>query len=376
MRMEGKRSSAKRPLVTAALLAASLMLSLGLAEVLLRLQEPHLHLMGDRAESALGRYAGHAVWHHWMRPGHTSEIPSIDPAARPDPIVYRTNSLGCRDSREFAGAAAAGTYRILVLGDSFTEGYYPAESFAGVLERELAKGEHAGAPQVINCGTSSYSPVLHYVRYTRQLEQLEPDEVIINVDLTDVFDDNVRYREDTVRDSSGAPISAGPARYSLEMVADQLRFRSYLARLLSGNPRTQFAMYGRQELFAWHNGAIEPASDEWREGVGYTIGLLEKLVERIRASGASVWLTVYPYREQFESVLGEPVWHRAFEHEVAGLARRKGVHFYSAFDDLKALHERGEPIYWSNNIHFSYPGQRAWAEAFARHYLRERSSEQ
>lgn len=362
-------SRGRRILGNALLLIVSLIVALGAAELFLQIQEPWLHLTGTRAEWALGRYSGHPIWHHWLRPNSVTGIPSINAALNPAPIVTQTNALGCKDAREFHGAAAEGTYRILVLGDSFTEGYYPEEGFAGVLERRLSAADPGQRYEVINCGTSSYSPLLHFLRYTHHLKVLEPDEVIVNIDLTDVFDDNVRYAGTTVLDADGTPRSAGPGRFSRQRIADELRFRFYLARLITGMPGRKVTTYEYDDIFAHHSGRIPPGSEVWEQHVGYTIGMLERLVDAVSASGARAMLTMYPYREQVDSIVGRPKWNRAFEMRVAAFAREKGVPFHSAFDDLVPLHAQGMPIYWADDFHFTYFGQRAWSEAFATHYI-------
>jgi lysophospholipase L1-like esterase len=364
------RSASWRLGANLALALGSAVVALVLAEAFLRFQEPYFRLTGDRAEWALGRYQGHSVWHHWVRPNRLTGVVSLHAATNPDPIIYRSNSLGCRDDREFASPASQGTYRIVVLGDSFTEGYHREEGFAGVLERRLNESGHLLRYEVINCGTSSYSPTLHYLRYRHQLSELRADEVIVNIDLTDVFDDNVRYRNEVIFDEGGEPVSAGPPRFSRAMIADELRFRYYLARLVLGNPRSDAPLFTKQDLFAFHDGQIAPDSDAWQTAVDYTIGMLERLAELTRESGTALTLSMYPYREQFQSVDGGPIWHRAFEQRVAEFAADADLSFYSAWDDLAELFEQSMPLYWHNDFHFTYFGQRAWSEAFASHYLR------
>ena len=96
------------------------------------------------------------------------------------------------------------------MGDSFTEGYYQDTTFAAVLERSLYQ---AGGPvlhEVVNCGTSSYSPLLHYLRYKHHLSRYNPDVLILNLDLTDIFDDNQRYAKTVRLAPDGEPLEALP----------------------------------------------------------------------------------------------------------------------------------------------------------------------
>jgi len=360
------RLSAKGVLGRALLVLLSAACTLMGIEIFLRFQEPRLHLLRDRSDINLGRYRVHHVWHHWMRPNSFTGIRGRE--EYPEPILYRTNRHGCRDDRQFDGPAPQGTYRIIVMGDSFTEGYYPEDSFGRVLQSRLNALDNPLDYEVINCGTTSYSPLLHLLRYKHQLRELEPDEVIVNIDLTDIFDDNWRYRQEAAFAVDGEPLSAGPAPFSAKMIADELRFRYYTARLLFGRPSNQVTLPMAENVFAYHRD-LSPESTRWQQDVGFTLDLMRRLVREIERSGARVTFSMYPYREQLESVDGGPIWNRAFEAKVAVLARELDVPFYSAFDDVERLFREGHKLYWADDFHLNPSGQRAWSEAFARYYV-------
>ena len=122
------------------------------------------------------------------------------------------------------------------MGDSFTEGYYIEDTFAAVLERRLNDLHDGVRYEVVGCGNSSYSPLLHYLRYRDQLSKLHPREIVVNVDLTDIYDDNWRYGPTTEFSTDGEPLRAGSTTWSRRGIADALRFRFYVARLVLGMP--------------------------------------------------------------------------------------------------------------------------------------------
>lgn len=97
-------------------------------------------------------------------------------------VTYQINSLGLRD-REISDAKAAGVKRILLLGDSFTEGtgVKQEETFSAVLERELGI-------EVINAGVSGYSTLHEYLWLKERGFKLRPDLVILNVNETDLVE--------------------------------------------------------------------------------------------------------------------------------------------------------------------------------------------
>ncbi len=131
--------------------------------------------------------------HHAMRPGYRS--PNIS-----------TNSFGLR-SPEVAVPKPHGTFRILMLGDSFTFGLRVREDevFARQLEQRLRARLPSVPVEVVNAGVISYCPLLEYLQYRHHLHSLDPDVVVLNFDMSDV-QDQLAYSRDLVRDSDGRPL--------------------------------------------------------------------------------------------------------------------------------------------------------------------------
>ena len=143
------------------------------------------------------------VHHHRLRP----KFDGVMQGAR-----FTTSSLGLRD-REYAIPKPAGTFRILMLGDSFTEGggLEDGETMAKIVEAGLQRGTCGNAVDVINAGHASYSPILEYLLLRDVGLQLEPDLVVLNFDMTDVHDDFVRTRIARF-DANRLPIAVVPDR--------------------------------------------------------------------------------------------------------------------------------------------------------------------
>ena len=80
-------------------------------------------------------------------------------------------------------------YRVLLLGDSFTEGigvqYH--DTFAGILSDELRK-DHI---DVLNAAVASYSPAIYYRKTKYLIEEmgLRVDQVIVFIDISDIDDE-------------------------------------------------------------------------------------------------------------------------------------------------------------------------------------------
>jgi hypothetical protein len=148
----------------AALAAASLLLVLGGLELAARLFSTR------PAEPVAAQYTQFDAllgWRH--RPGAEARFPQGD---------YKINGLGLRD-KERRLEAAPGTYRMLVLGDSFAEGFsVPFEdSLSQVLERSLTR---ADCPvEVIAAGTVGYSTDQAYLYYREEGQRFSPRVVLL-----------------------------------------------------------------------------------------------------------------------------------------------------------------------------------------------------
>ncbi len=113
-------------------------------------------------------------------------------------IELRTNNLGFReDADTFPGPSPTGSYRILVTGDSHTDGVvYNDESFANRLELYLGLTSPTRSFEVINGGVGYYGPFQYRGFFARQ-ESLEPEFLIVNVFLGNDFLDTSRQLEAT-----------------------------------------------------------------------------------------------------------------------------------------------------------------------------------
>jgi lysophospholipase L1-like esterase len=106
-------------------------------------------------------------------------------------IRFYTNSLGWKDGRPGRVVEKRpDRERIVVLGDSFTEGlgYVQEQTLSGVVERTL---NAAGQPcEVLNGGRSSYCPLLEYQRLKKFINAgYHADTVVLLYDVSDVQDE-------------------------------------------------------------------------------------------------------------------------------------------------------------------------------------------
>ncbi len=123
-------------------------------------------------------------YHHGFQPGVSS-------LSKWGGEIYRMyiNSLGFIDKSTRAVALTSGQHRLLIIGDSFTEGrgiFYP-QTFPGIIESAL---EPKGI-EVFNAAVSSYSPKLYYLKAKYLLEQAKFrfNELVVFIDISDIQDE-------------------------------------------------------------------------------------------------------------------------------------------------------------------------------------------
>jgi len=176
-----------------------------------------------------------------------------------------TNSLGFKDATTRTVPLTAQTRRILLLGDSFTEGlgYRFEDTFAGLLYR--AGQERPQKIEFLNAAAASYSPVIHLQKIKYLLEiGLRFDEVVVISDVSDVrdeatsyfcIDDDPRYKAycvptplptaETPVASPAARRQPGPNRNFGRVLEDNFIFANFIRQQI------------KTQIEAWHGKDIE-----------------------------------------------------------------------------------------------------------------------
>lgn len=106
-----------------------------------------------------------------------------------------TNSLGFKDKQPRIISLKKKAPRILLIGDSFTEGigFAHKDTFAGIIEENLKNKKI----DVFNAGVSSYSPII----YLRKIQYLidkgfEFDHLVVFIDISDIENEAKHYTFD------------------------------------------------------------------------------------------------------------------------------------------------------------------------------------
>ncbi|MCK5013746.1 MAG: SGNH/GDSL hydrolase family protein [Candidatus Omnitrophica bacterium] len=108
-------------------------------------------------------------------------------------VEHKTNSFGFL-SDEITVEKDKDTFRVLVMGDSFTEAFQVpgSKNFCGRLQDLLNNypEKKYKKVEVLNTGVSGYSPLNYYLYFKRELARFEPDLVLVQLFANDVFEDN------------------------------------------------------------------------------------------------------------------------------------------------------------------------------------------
>ncbi len=205
-----------------------------------------------------GAEVGLRVHHSW-RVQHKNEAPDVQSLSMPSwrchhelkplksticrnpetrlPVGIRTNGFGLR-GEPISVPKPADVFRIVCLGDEavFAAEVAEEDTFCRLLGKEL-HAAHSGRWEVVNAGVPGYCPLLSYLQFKHSLAGLDPDLVILNLDMSDVADDHY-YRRHARMGSDGTPLlcphtsleppgrrsfpSPGPNWLLIEMLKQQL----------------------------------------------------------------------------------------------------------------------------------------------------------
>ena len=318
----------------------------------------------------------HPVLNHTWRPNMTFVHREFAGRGVPE-YTHRYNSQAWLEAADIQKAKPPGTFRIFYLGDSFTECTCPVEqSVPRRVEAALRPYflQKNMAIEVVNTGTASYAPSLYYL-VLKEILPYEPDLIVVDVDLTDVFDDWL-YRSTARFDASGDLVAVPPRgplsdRFirnaqglreltRLERALNAAREHSNLASVLFTLKTVESApapATNTPDLFAW----CRPQWDEAvRADVEYSKQTLRRIVSLAGKHHIKVALTVVPHLEQFQgrcSLLPNQA--------IQELGAETGTRYLDSWAALNASLGDEDAANWyiPGDMHFNQAGYHAWAEA-------------
>ncbi len=121
--------------------------------------------------------AQRAGWIPWPR--ETRRIDAVKEHRR-GYIEITRNNLSCREDGETSLEKVPGVTRVLVLGDSHTDGVcFNEESYPNLLEAEWNRRAERPAYEIINAGFGPSSPYQQWWAFEQVYQRLDPDHLIV-----------------------------------------------------------------------------------------------------------------------------------------------------------------------------------------------------
>lgn len=308
----------------------------------------------------------------------------------PKPFTLLFNKQSWIESYDVKKKKPAGTYRIFYVGDSFTQGTAPMDqSVPSIVEDFLNKNY---APEgikfeVINTGTSSFSPMLYYILIRYKIMSYSPDLIVVNVDMTDVFDD-WKYRQTAIFDDSGNPWAVPPRNiYSstfldTELGAVKATFWNRMQLFLYRNSNFYNLLlkyYAKKESRTQKTPVNKPIHYRWMwcqhewnaetmENVRFSMDILNRLAVFCKGNNVKLMVTSVPYYLQYNGDTdgsGSPAYSSRPHEAVSAAAQKNDIPYLNSFKKLQPV-ITGSPqpeYYYYHDMHFNPRGYALWAKA-------------
>ncbi|GJL64150.1 MAG: hypothetical protein NPIRA04_28040 [Nitrospirales bacterium] len=308
------------------------------------------------------------------------------------------------------------TFRILILGDSYTEALQVSleKTFPALLEKKLNDTTHSPKFEVLNLGQSGFGTADAYMRYLNFGVQYSPDLVILafltgndfrnnskllneeSVAFYFVFDEN----NELVLDRSLFDAYRNDMTL-LKKMFQSLKRHSYLASLLSERMYLWELQRQEQDLSnrVTNNGAASTSTLEdfsdlniyipklrplWREAFNITAGVVLKFRDSVRQNGSDFLLVTLSNPEQVQEEIQQDVVQRydvTFDFEqpdtfLEKLAQRNEITFLKLLPVLKDYYlTTGKPLHGFGSSlglgHWNEEGHNVAAETIFK-FLHER----
>ena len=300
---------------------------------------------------------------HRTREGLVLHVPNADVRYARSEFDHRIriNSIGLRD-REVAIPKPAGTFRVLVLGDSYAEAKQVPleEAFSERLEASLAAAYPGRRHEVVNGGVSGYGTADELRFYEILGRRLEPDAVVLAFAAGNDLEDNwssrfFAWRDGRLEERPVKPLSEGERRRL--RLREELASRFHLYQFFRDRYHSVRWMLQprREEVLREHRaGAFARDWDEeTRAAWAKTEALLARLHAAVRADGLRMLLVAIPLRMQvddpewqaFASATPHELDRDAVQARLRDAAARMGIPFLDLLPALREAHAAARAYY-------------------------------
>ncbi len=230
----------------------------------------------------------HHYYHHGLKSNFKGKVTWGD-----NKTLMYTDSLGFKDSSNRKVDLRANKERILIMGDSFTEGVgMPYEkTFVGLTSAKVDPDKY----EMINAGASSFSTKLYYLRtkYLLDIEKMSFNELYVYVDISDIVDDvtyeSFQPQDKPSRESTMRQVDSWFATHSII-------YRYSRAAIVRYFPTSHY--YEERSLWT----VDEAMYKKWGEpGIPLSLRNMEQLYQLTQQRGIKMHVAVYPWPTQIKN---------------------------------------------------------------------------
>ena len=298
-----------------------------------------------------------------------------------DPYKVYTNEKGQRYSGHKINSK---TKNIVFLGDSQTFGVGNdwENTFPGIIENKTGKYN------IFNLGVPSYSPSVYNYIFTnfKSKNQINIDKVYVLIDLTDIADENNRWKivngmpelnEKKIIDKSDYITKFKRENFKgLHLISTNIRFlfrdlkknnaNSNRYKPVNGNPTANFIYKNHEEIEDCNTDMIK--KKYWNCG-GINLGLKKTKKEIIRLSynvrdhGSEFYIIIMPWPDTLN--FGQKIFN--WENYIYNLCEKSScdgvINLFEDFENIKLSEPDWlEKIYLKDDIHLTHLGNKIIAE--------------
>ena len=323
--------------------------------------------------------------HHKLQANAYSEMVSLD-----FDYVQKTNDVGFR-GRNIGTDQSPALFRIFMQGDSFTmgKGVKDDETFSYLLEKSLrAKGIkfQGKGVEIVNGGVDSYAPILEFFQLNGRIDQLKPDLVILNFDMSDLLQEAAYRSSAAVRDAAGQITGIdGTPEFHATLMPDTTwvdhhlylgRYFLYYLNSLSPEKKVTIqntVLTGDMELLK--HTLMQDDQDRTAQWANIfdSIHEIKKLCE---THNSDFLLTTYPWGHQVNDIEWTPGRSSMLPKDarpsdrsvntLADFAQRSGIDFLNAFPLFRAYKNSAtEPLYFKYDMHWRPVGHRMFRKSLS-----------
>ena len=262
----------------------------------------------------------------------------------------KINSLGLAE-RELPSEKGPNEYRIIALGDSYTEGVGAAydESWIKVVERRLTSQTAGRTVVAFNAGISGSDPWHEYMLLKEKLLVYKPDLVIVAINATDVSDMMIRGGRERFQADGTTRISNPPPSW------EWLYGISYLFRHVVHDVLHYNYMLIRES-------ALEA---DRQKAIGHLVEAARAFAALGHERGFRVLIVLHPDRREAT----QEKYESAFAKVVDTLKRLPELDVVDVLDRWKSTGVLGRDgassLYWSLDGHNTSKGYAAFGETVA-----------